>query len=50
MDTEVLAGPGGERMVTEVLWAGTGGMSDAKALSRTFQRDARRYDGGFCLY
>ena len=50
LDTEVLAGPGGERMVTEVLWADTGGMSDAKALSRTFQRDARRYDGGFCLY
>ena len=44
------AAAGGERMVTEVLWAGTGGMPDAKVLSRTFQRDARRYDGGFRLY
>lgn len=50
LDMDRLAEPGGERMVTEVLWADTGGMSDAKALSRTFQRDARRYDGGFRLY
>lgn len=50
LGTDSLAERGGERMVTEVLWADTGGMSDAKALSRTFQRDARRYDGGFRLY
>ena len=50
LGTDSLAESGGERMVTEVLWADTGGMSDAKALSRTFQRDARRYDGGFRLY
>ncbi|MDY3985133.1 hypothetical protein [Dysosmobacter sp.] len=39
-----------ERTVTEFFWADTGGMSDAEDLSRTFQRDARRYDGGFILY
>lgn len=50
LDMDGLAERGRERMVTEVLWADTGGMSDAKALSRTFQRDARRYDGGFRLY
>lgn len=27
-----------------------GGAADARALSRAFQRDARRYDGGFSLY
>ena len=27
-----------------------GGEQGAKALSRVFQRDARRYDGGFSLY
>lgn len=41
-----------ERMVTEVLWTGPEGMRTAgpEELSRTFQRDARRYDGGFSLY
>lgn len=29
---------------------GTGSGAGAKALSRAFQRDARRYDGGFQLY
>lgn len=28
----------------------TGGMAGAQALSRMFQRDARRYDGAFPLY
>ncbi len=42
------------------LWEGTGGGSpypareadaaSARALSRSFERDARRYDGGFSLY
>lgn len=27
-----------------------GGFDNARALSRAFQRDARRYDGGFSLY
>ncbi len=39
-----------QRTVTEILWPGGGEAADAKALSRTFQRDARRYDGGFSLY
>ena len=41
-----------ERMVTEVLWVGPERQLTAGAdeLSRTFQRDARRYDGGFSLY
>lgn len=50
LNADGLVEHGGERTVTEVLWTDTGGMSDAKALSRTFQRDARRYDGGFRLY
>lgn len=36
-----------------LLWAEdppAGGTADARALSRAFQRDARRYDGGFSLY
>lgn len=36
-----------------LLWAEdppAGGAADARALSRAFQRDARRYDGGFSLY
>jgi len=41
---------GRERMVTEVFWADAGGTPGAKELSRAFQRDARRYDGGFPLY
>lgn len=35
------------------LWAAlpaSGGLADARTLSRAFQRDARRYDGGFSLY
>lgn len=44
--TEVL-----QRSVTEVLWPeDKGGTSDPQALSRAFERDARRYDGGFSLY
>jgi len=41
-----------ERMVTEVLWVGPERqlIAGADELSRTFQRDARRYDGGFSLY
>ena len=31
-------------------WRDGGGGAGAKALSRAFQRDARRYDGGFRLY
>lgn len=38
-----------ERGVTEFFQAESGGGS-AEALSRAFQRDARRYDGGFSLY
>ena len=39
-----------ERAVTEILWTDAGGTSVPGELSRTFQRDARRYDGGFTLY
>ena len=39
-----------ERTVTEILWTDAGGTSVPGELSRTFQRDARRYDGGFTLY
>lgn len=38
------------RLVTELRQAESGEPSDAAALSRAFQRDARRYDGGFRLY
>lgn len=38
------------RLVTELRRTEGGGLSDAAALSRAFQRDARRYDGGFRLY
>lgn len=41
---------GAVRLVTELRQTGGGGSLDAAALSRTFQRDARRYDGGFRLY
>ena len=41
---------GAVRLVTELRRTGGGGPSDAAALSRAFQRDARRYDGGFSLY
>lgn len=41
---------GAVRLVTELRRTGGGGPSDAAALSRAFQRDARRYDGGFRLY
>ena len=40
----------GEPAVTEILWTDAGGTSVPGELSRTFQRDARRYDGGFTLY
>ncbi len=40
-----------ERTVTEFIRAESGGSAPgAEALSRAFQRDARRYDGGFSLY
>lgn len=40
-----------ERTVTELVYpAGDGAAVTAEALSRAFQRDARRYDGGFTLY
>lgn len=51
------AWPGGDEgaETAGVLWevqrqGETGTGDSAKALSRTFQRDARRYDGGFQLY
>ena len=51
--TEVPAGTaetGEVRLVTELRRTEGGGLADAAALSRAFQRDARRYDGGFRLY
>lgn len=39
-----------ERTVTETVWAAAEEAADARELSRVFQRDARRYDGGFTLY
>ena len=39
-----------ERTVTEFFRADVRETPDAETLSRTFQRDARRYDGGFTLY
>ena len=43
--------PGGAaRSVAEVVIPRPAGRADPAALSRTFQRDARRYDGGFELY
>jgi len=39
-----------ERTVTEILWVDDGGTSGVGDLSRMFERDARRYDGGFSLY
>lgn len=38
------------RLVTEVHRTEDQAPSDPEALSRAFQRDARRYDGGFRLY
>lgn len=46
-----LPGQTGEvRLVTEVHQAERGEPAGPAALSRAFQRDARRYDGGFRLY
>lgn len=43
--------PAAERTVTELVYpAGGGAAVAAEALSRAFQRDARRYDGGFTPY
>lgn len=39
-----------ERSVTEMVWPSTVETAGPQALSRAFQRDARRYDGGFGLY
>lgn len=40
-----------ERTVTELVYPADGGTAvTAEALSRAFQRDARRYDGGFVPY
>jgi len=39
-----------EHVVTETIWADAGETGSARELSRVFQRDARRYDGGFTLY
>lgn len=51
MRRELTDGPDWEeRTVTEVLWTDASGMVSPGVLSRTFQRDARRYDGGFSLY
>lgn len=45
------AAPVPERRVREFFQAESGGgMAGAESLSRAFQRDARRYDGGFSLY
>lgn len=44
------AGGSAERSVTEVFWAEADRGGEPRALSRAFQRDARRYDGGFSLY
>ena len=45
------AGIARERTVTEFVQVESGGAAaGAEALSRAFQRDARRYDGGFSLY
>ena len=42
---------GPERTVTEMVFPPAGGAAgDPKELSRIFQRDARRYDGGFSLF
>ena len=38
------------RWVTEILPVESAAAAGPKELSRTFQRDARRYDGGFSLY
>ena len=43
--------PEARRTVTELVYPAGGGASvTAEALSRAFQRDARRYDGGFSPY
>ena len=39
-----------ERVELTVLQIDTGAKQEAKRLSRIYQRDARRYDGGFALY
>ncbi len=41
---------GAIQLVAELRRTEGGGLSDPAALSRAFQRDARRYDGGFRLY
>ena len=45
-----MAETGEVRLVTELRQTEGGRLSDPAALSRAFQRDARRYDGGFRLY
>lgn len=45
-----LDGEAMERTVTEILWMGSEETLGPGELSRTFQRDARRYDGSFSLY
>lgn len=43
--------PAAERTVTELVYPTGGGAAvTAESLSRAFQRDARRYDGGFAPY
>lgn len=39
-----------ERTVTELVYPAGGAAVTAESLSRAFQRDARRYDGGFAPY
>lgn len=39
-----------ERTVTELVYPAGGAAVTAESLSRAFQRDARRYDGGFTPY
>ena len=48
--TEAGSLSGAERTVLETVWADEEKGTDARELSRIFQRDARRYDGGFTLY
>lgn len=38
------------RLAAAEVWPGEAAVMDPKALSRAFERDARRYDGGFSLY
>lgn len=41
---------GAEEEAARQAWPGSSGGTDAGTLSRAFQRDARRYDGGYPLY